>query len=33
MYFKFSAFVKEVELHGPRMFENEMQRKAFRPRK
>jgi hypothetical protein len=33
MYLKYSAFVKEVELHGRRMFENEAQRKAFRPRK
>jgi hypothetical protein len=28
-----SAFVKEVEVHGPRMFENEVQGKAFRPKK
>jgi hypothetical protein len=33
MYLKFSAFVNEVELHGPRMFVNEVQRKEFRPKK
>jgi hypothetical protein len=30
---KFAAFSKEMEMHGPRMFQREVQRKEFRPKK
>jgi hypothetical protein len=30
---KFAAFSKELAIHGPSMFENEVQREEFRPKK